>query len=92
VEGSASEVLQSQGVYSAVSGIIIMALSNWGHGSQQTSEMQQLTSTPFLNQCELACRLFARHSFQEAGQTLICATTGIKKILLAEHPGTLFLH
>lgn len=42
-----------------------------------------------ISQCLLACRLFAMNSFQEAGQTLICATGHIRKILLAEHPRTL---
>lgn len=42
-----------------------------------------------ISQCLLACRLFAMNSFQEAGQTLICATGHIRKILLAEHPETL---
>ena len=41
------------------------------------------------DQCLLACRLFANESFSEAGKTLISATAGIKKILLAEDPGTL---
>ena len=41
------------------------------------------------NQCLLACKLFANESFSEAGKTLISATAGIKKILLAEDPMTL---
>ena len=44
---------------------------------------------PLFTQCSIACRLFAQGSFQEAGQTLISATAGIKEILLAEHPRTL---
>lgn len=40
-------------------------------------------------QCHLACSLFSRDLFQEAGQTLIAATATIKKILSAEDPGTL---
>ena len=41
------------------------------------------------DQCRLACRLFENESFSEAGKTLISATAGIKKILLAEDPMTL---
>ena len=41
------------------------------------------------DQCLLACSLFANESFSEAGKTLISATAGIKKILLAEDPMTL---
>lgn len=44
-----------------------------------------------LNQCTLACRLFANNHYQRAGQALITATAGIKKILEAEHPMTLNL-
>ena len=44
---------------------------------------------PLYEQCCIACQLFAQESFQEAGQTLISATAGIKRILLAEHPRTL---
>lgn len=40
-------------------------------------------------QCQLACSLFSRNLFQEAGQTLIAATAKIKKILSTEHPGCL---
>ena len=40
-------------------------------------------------QCQLACSLFSRNLFQEAGQTLIAATAKIKKILSAEHPACL---
>ncbi|MCJ1458361.1 hypothetical protein MMC28_008733 [Mycoblastus sanguinarius] len=44
-----------------------------------------------LDQCRLACRLFANNHCQEAGQALISATAGVKKILEAEHPKTLSL-
>lgn len=44
---------------------------------------------PLSEQCDLACRLFARSEFSEAGRTLICATAGVKKILQAERPETL---
>lgn len=37
----------------------------------------------------LACRLFARHSPQEAGQALIKATTGIQSIVQAPRPLTI---
>lgn len=40
-------------------------------------------------QCHLACALFSRNLFKEAGQTLIAATAKIKKILSAAHPDTL---
>ena len=43
---------------------------------------------PLYEQCCIACQMFAQKSFQAAGQTLISATAGIKKILLAEHPRT----
>lgn len=42
-----------------------------------------------VSQCQLACLLFSRDLFQEAGQTLIAATAKIKQILSAELPGTL---
>ncbi|KAK0513135.1 hypothetical protein JMJ35_004121 [Cladonia borealis] len=38
------------------------------------------------NQSVLACRLFDRSSFQDAGQALISVTTQTKNILLAEKP------
>lgn len=44
---------------------------------------------PLYEQCTLGCHLFAQGSFQEAGQTLISATAGIKMILYAENPKTL---
>ena len=37
-------------------------------------------------ECELACSLFSRNLFQEAGQTLIAATAKIKNILSVEDP------
>ena len=40
-------------------------------------------------QTQLACRLFNRNSFQDAGKTLISATAGIEAIILAEEPITL---
>lgn len=40
-------------------------------------------------QCYLACLLFERNLFHEAGQTMIAATAKFKKILLAEHPESL---
>lgn len=40
-------------------------------------------------QCFLACELFSRGSFQEAGRNLIAATSKINKILSSEHPGAL---
>lgn len=43
----------------------------------------------FYSECQHACHLFDRGSFQEAGQILIYATGLIKRILLAEHPRTL---
>ena len=43
----------------------------------------------FSSQCNLACSLFDRNLFHEAGQTLIAATAKIKKILSAEHPESL---
>lgn len=39
--------------------------------------------------CGLACSLFKRNLFHEAGQTLIAATAKIKKIVSAEHPESL---
>ena len=41
------------------------------------------------HQSLLACRLFDRNSFQDAGKALISATAPIKEILLAESPRTL---
>ena len=41
------------------------------------------------DQSLLACRLFDRNSFQDAGKALISATAQIKEILLAEEPTTL---
>ena len=41
--------------------------------------------------CQLACQLFDRFSFQEAGQNLVYAAAGIGKIVLAEDPSTLRL-
>ena len=41
------------------------------------------------NQSILACRLFDRNSFQDAGKELISAFAQIKNILLAEEPTTL---
>ena len=58
----------------------------------QTTKSQE---DPFVDlkalhrQSTLACKLFARNQFKEAGQTLIHATSGIKRILLAEQPDTL---
>ncbi|KAL9075654.1 MAG: hypothetical protein Q9161_001406 [Pseudevernia consocians] len=43
----------------------------------------------FAFQCDLACSLFERNLFHEAGQTLIAATAKIKNILSAEHPRNL---
>ena len=40
-------------------------------------------------QTQLACRLFDRESFQDAGKTLVSATAGIKEIVFAEEPRTL---
>ncbi|KAL9071458.1 MAG: hypothetical protein Q9161_004175 [Pseudevernia consocians] len=40
-------------------------------------------------QSSLACKLFAGNQFEEAGQTLVSATSEIERILLAEHPDTL---
>ena len=40
-------------------------------------------------QTQLACRLFNRKSFQDAGKTLVSATAGIKEIVFAEEPRTL---
>ena len=40
-------------------------------------------------QCHLACRLFGKHRFQDGGQTLVSATSGIKNILLEDDPMTL---
>lgn len=37
-------------------------------------------------ECYLACSLFSRNRFEEAGQTLNAASAKIKTILLAEHP------
>ena len=41
------------------------------------------------NQTLIACHLFDRNSFQEAGKALISATGRIKEIILAEEPRTL---
>ena len=41
------------------------------------------------DQCLLACRLFDRNFFQDAGKALISATAQIKEILCAEDPTTL---
>lgn len=43
----------------------------------------------FYNSCIIACRLFDRKCFQDAGKMLISATARIKEILLAEEPWTL---
>ena len=40
-------------------------------------------------QTQLACRLFKRNSFQDAGKTLISATAGLQDIIFAEEPTTL---
>lgn len=41
------------------------------------------------DQCLIACSLFKRNMFHEAGQTLIAATAKITNILAAEHPRSL---
>ena len=43
----------------------------------------------FGDQCDLACLLFERNLFHEAGQTLIAATAEVKDILSAERPESL---
>ena len=43
----------------------------------------------FYHSCIIACRLFDRKCFQDAGKMLISATARIKEILLAEEPRTL---
>ena len=40
-------------------------------------------------QTQLACRLFNRKSFQDAGKTLVLATAGLQDIIFAEEPRTL---
>lgn len=40
-------------------------------------------------QCILACSLFERNLFHEAGQTIIAATAKFKNVILAEHPENL---
>ena len=41
------------------------------------------------HQTQLACRLFDRNSFQDAGKTLVSATARIRDIVFAEEPKTL---
>ena len=43
----------------------------------------------FAEDVNIACWLFSRNHFQEAGQCLIAATSKIRSIILAEHPDTL---
>lgn len=43
----------------------------------------------FYELCGMACILFERHLFHEAGQTLISATANIKTMISTEHPETL---
>ena len=49
-----------------------------------TDELKDL-----VNHSLTACALFSNHRYQEAGRTLISATSKLKRILLAEHPETL---
>ena len=65
-----------------------------GDGSHYCLSTKPIESTfAHLNllydQSVLACRLFDRSSFQDAGQALISATAQTKNILLAEEPTTL---
>ena len=65
-----------------------------GDGSQScrsTKPTKSARARPSLlyNQSLLACRLFDRNFFQDAGKALISATAQIKGILLAEEPTTL---
>ena len=53
-------------------------------GANASADMDIFTSS-----CGLACNLFSRQRFQEAGATLIRATAAIKQIVLAEDPHTL---
>lgn len=72
---------------------IFVAISDYYKGSFDSgTKVQEDASSlldPFYEQCCIACQLFAQESFQAAGQTLISATAGIKRLLLAEHPRTL---
>ena len=43
----------------------------------------------FQFQTRLACRLFDKKSFQDAGKTLVSATAGFQDIIFAEEPSTL---
>ena len=43
----------------------------------------------FFTECQIACELFSKHHFQEAGQGLNAASSRIKVIILNEHPDTL---
>ena len=65
-----------------------------GNGSERCISTKPIKPTQIhlnllYDQCVLACRLFDRNSFQDAGKTLISATAVIKEILLAEEPRTL---
>ena len=65
-----------------------------GNGSKRCISTKPIKTTQthlnlLYDQCVLACRLFDRNSFQDAGKTLVLATAQIKEILLAEEPRTL---
>ena len=65
-----------------------------GDGSQFCLSTKPIESASnhldlFYNQSLLACRLFDKSSFQDAGKALISATAQTKEILLAEEPTTL---
>lgn len=50
--------------------------------------LAQLNNFQF--QTQLACRLFDRKSFQDAGKSLVSATAGLQDIIFAEEPMTVF--
>ena len=69
---------------------------NWVHDDPQIQcHKKQVQGDPMADLDALmlhnstACQLFAKHSYQEVGKSLVSATAVLKKILLAEHPQTL---
>ena len=44
----------------------------------------------YFSQCESACKLFSNNLFEEGGRTLNAALAGIKRIILADQPETIF--
>ena len=60
--------------------------------SCQTTKAQRFSGSVlnlFFEEVDTACELFSRNYFQEAGQSLIAATSRIRSIILAEDPDTL---